>query len=172
MGLIWRFALSSRIILTGRRRRRIPASFFATEIRNGVRIRRSFAYILSQISSLKRILHEGSFTASTLAVGAFCKRPDILLVVSPPPGLALRAIVLDQSGGDFDGNDEERIAAKGVPKDKIALIEPPMDESLSSIILEEGLAFRKRFGMTAGFWSPITAKAYFLVAVVEDLSSK
>ena len=40
---------------------------FASETRNGVRIRRSYAYIPSPATSLKRIVHEASFIASVMA---------------------------------------------------------------------------------------------------------
>jgi colanic acid biosynthesis glycosyl transferase WcaI len=168
---------------------------FASETRNGVRIRRSFAYIPSQASSVKRILHEASFITLTMARAAFCYRPDVLLVVSPPLGLAAPAILLSRLWRIpyvFDVEDlqpdsaadlgmlpasavkllyglesmayrhaklvttltatmGERIAAKGVPKDKIALIEPRVDESLFDVSPEEGHAFRARYGIDGKF---------------------
>ena len=45
----------------------------------------------------------------------------------------------------------ERIAAKGVPRDKIALLEPRMDESLSGITAEEGRVFRARYAIDGKF---------------------
>ncbi|MDR3775321.1 MAG: WcaI family glycosyltransferase [Terracidiphilus sp.] len=68
----------------------------AIEERNGVRIHRSWAYIPNPVTSLKRIMHEGSFVASCLANSLFMRRPDVLLVVSPPLGLALNAIILSR----------------------------------------------------------------------------
>lgn len=67
-----------------------------SESRNGVRIHRTYAYIPNRATSLKRILHEGSFVFTALARTLFCRRPDLLLVVSPPLGLALPAILLSR----------------------------------------------------------------------------
>ena len=79
---------------------KIPPAYsgklFASETRNGVRIRRSFAYIPSRASSVKRILHEASFVTSAIARAVFCSRPEVLLVVSPPLGLAVPAILLSR----------------------------------------------------------------------------
>jgi putative colanic acid biosynthesis glycosyltransferase WcaI len=69
---------------------------FAAEERNGVRILRSFAYVPNPQTSLKRVVHEGSFVASSLARAAFSKRPDLLLAVSPPLGLSMNAILLSR----------------------------------------------------------------------------
>jgi colanic acid biosynthesis glycosyl transferase WcaI len=168
---------------------------FASEKRNGVRIRRSFAYIPSQASSVKRILHEASFVTSAMARAVFCNRPEVLLVVSPPLGLAAPAILLSRLWRIpyvFDVEDlqpdsaadlgmlprpalkllyglesmayrharlvttltatmRDRIAGKGVSNDKIALIEPRMDESLSDISSEEGRAFRAQYGIDGKF---------------------
>jgi colanic acid biosynthesis glycosyl transferase WcaI len=66
----------------------------ANEERNGVRIIRSYAYIPSKPSSMKRILHEASFIASSAIRAIARRRPDLLLVVSPPLGLAVSAIFL------------------------------------------------------------------------------
>jgi len=68
----------------------------SSETRNGVRIWRSYCYVPNKVTSLRRILHEASFTASVTARAAFCKRPDVLLVVSPPLGLAFPAILLSR----------------------------------------------------------------------------
>ena len=68
----------------------------SSETRNGVRILRSYAYVPSRVTSVKRVLHEASFIASSLARALFHARPDLLLVVSPPLGLALNAFVLSR----------------------------------------------------------------------------
>ena len=65
-----------------------------SELRNGVKIVRSYAYIPNPVSSLKRIVHEASFIITAMARVLLRKRPDVLLVVSPPLGLALPAILL------------------------------------------------------------------------------
>lgn len=66
------------------------------ETRNGVRILRNYAYVPKRVSSLKRVLHEASFIASSLLRALVQKRPDLLLVVSPPLGLALNAFILSR----------------------------------------------------------------------------
>ncbi len=66
------------------------------ETRNGVRILRSYAYVPSRVTSVMRVLHEASFIASSLVRALFQTRPDLLLVVSPPLGLAVNAYVLSR----------------------------------------------------------------------------
>ncbi len=68
----------------------------SSETRNGVRIVRSYAYIPNPVTSPRRILHEASFIASSAIRAVVRKRPDVLLVVSPPLGLALPAILLSR----------------------------------------------------------------------------
>jgi colanic acid biosynthesis glycosyl transferase WcaI len=68
----------------------------ANEERNGVRILRSYAYIPNPATSLKRILHEASFIVSSMIRAVMQKRPDLLLVVSPPLGLAVNAVLLSR----------------------------------------------------------------------------
>jgi len=66
----------------------------ATEERNAVRIYRSYTYIPKIVTSLSRVLHEASFVATCMVRALMRKRPDVLLVVSPPLGLAVNAILL------------------------------------------------------------------------------
>ena len=66
------------------------------EERNGVRIVRSWAYIPNPVTSLKRILFEASFVAFSCLRALGQKKPDVLLVVSPPLGLAASAILLSR----------------------------------------------------------------------------
>ncbi len=79
---------------------RVPAGYAGrwalTEERNGVRIVRSRAYIPQPVTPLKRILHEASFIAGATVRALLRKRPDVLLVVSPPLGLAAPAILLSR----------------------------------------------------------------------------
>lgn len=79
---------------------KVPADYSGklamTESRKGVRIHRGFAYIPNRATSFKRILHEASFVCSAMMRAICCKRPDVLLVVSPPLGLALPAILLSR----------------------------------------------------------------------------
>jgi colanic acid biosynthesis glycosyl transferase WcaI len=167
----------------------------ASETRNGVRIRRSYAYVPRRPTAARRILHEASFVASAMARAFACERPDVLLVISPPLGLAVPAILLSRlwripyvfdvedlqpdSAADLGmlpgpvvkllyslesaayrnarlvttitANMQERIRSKGVPSEKVALIEPRMDESLSDIGPEIGQAFRARHKIDGKF---------------------
>jgi colanic acid biosynthesis glycosyl transferase WcaI len=64
------------------------------EVRNGVRILRSYSYVPNPVTSLKRIMHELSFVATSFLCALQQKKPDVLLAVSPPLGLAASAILL------------------------------------------------------------------------------
>jgi putative colanic acid biosynthesis glycosyltransferase WcaI len=79
---------------------KVPADYkgriASTESRNGVRIMRGYAYVPNPVTALKRIVHEGSFVVGCLLRAMLRKRPDVLLVVSPPLGLALPAILLSR----------------------------------------------------------------------------
>lgn len=70
-----------------------------TEMRNGVRIVRSYAYIPNPVTPIRRILHEASFVMGVTLRALLRKRPDVLLVVSPPLGLAAPAILLSRLWG-------------------------------------------------------------------------
>ena len=70
-----------------------------TEERNGVRIVRSYTYIPNPVTPIKRILHEASFIAGLTLRGLLRKRPDVMLVVSPPLGLTAPAILLSRLWG-------------------------------------------------------------------------
>jgi len=65
-----------------------------SEMRNGVRILRTASYVPNPITSLKRVLHEASFVAGSFMRALGTKRPDVLLVISPPLGLGMSAILL------------------------------------------------------------------------------
>lgn len=79
---------------------KVPATYAgkltSSESRNGVRILRSYAYIPGSVTSVKRVLHEASFVFSSLLRAFFQSRPDVLLVVSPPLGLAMNAVLLSR----------------------------------------------------------------------------
>ena len=64
------------------------------EQHNGVRIARSYAYVPNPVTPLKRVLHEASFIVTSAMRLLTRKRPDVLLVVSPPLGLGITAIIL------------------------------------------------------------------------------
>jgi colanic acid biosynthesis glycosyl transferase WcaI len=70
--------------------------FISRETRKGVRILRSYAYIPNPVRSIKRIVHEASFVATSFLRAAVLRRPDLLLVVSPPLGLGVSAIALSR----------------------------------------------------------------------------
>jgi colanic acid biosynthesis glycosyl transferase WcaI len=171
---------------------KVPApyagKFTQSEVRNGVKIVRGYAYIPNPVTATKRVLHEASFIASVTMRALGRKRPDVLLVVSPPLGLAAAAVLLSRMWGIpyvFDVEDlqpdaaadlgmlpgwavkllykveeaayrharlvttltpsmRKRIVEKGVPEDKVALLEPRMDDSLVDLSTDEGSAFRQR----------------------------
>ena len=178
---------------------KVPPSYAgrlaASEERNGVRILRSYAYVPNPATPLKRILHEASFIFSSMLRALAGKRPDLLLVVSPPLGLAVNAILLSRFWRIpyvFDVEDlqpdsaaelgmlpawalrllykvenaayrhaslvstltdgmRKRIVEKGIPADKVTLLEPRMDDSLIDIGPDEGDAFRQRYGLEKKF---------------------
>ncbi len=68
--------------------------FWRRQTRKGVEILRSWAWVPSRLSALKRILFEGSFLIGNLARTISAQKPDLLYVVSPPLGLALTAKLL------------------------------------------------------------------------------
>ena len=70
--------------------------FASTEQRNGVRVVRSYAYIPNPVTALRRVIHEGSFIVSSLIRAFLRKRPDVLVAVSPPLGLAVPAMLLSR----------------------------------------------------------------------------
>jgi colanic acid biosynthesis glycosyl transferase WcaI len=163
----------------------------ASEERNGVRILRSYAYIPNPATSLKRVFHEATFVASSMIRAFARQRPDLLLVVSPPLGLAASAILLSRFWHIpyvFDVEDMQpdsaaelgmlpswalrflykvekaayshaalvttltrgmrnRIVDKGIPAEKVGLLEPRVDDSLFDIEAREGSAFRQRYGL-------------------------
>ena len=67
-----------------------------TEMRNGVRIVRSYAYVPNPVRTAKRIVHEATFILGCTLRALMQKRPDVLLVISPPLGLGPAAIFLSR----------------------------------------------------------------------------
>ncbi len=178
---------------------KVPAEysgkFASTEQHSGVKIVRSYAYIPNPVTPLKRILHEGSFVLTVTIRALARKRPDVLLVVSPPLGLAVTAVLLNRlwripyvfdvedlqpdSAADLGmlpawavkllygvekaayrharlvttltSSMRKRIVDKGVPEEKVELLEPRMDDSLIDLLPEEGSAFRQRYGLDERF---------------------
>jgi colanic acid biosynthesis glycosyl transferase WcaI len=81
---------------------RVPEPYrrhlFRDEERNGVTILRSWLYVPSHATAVKRVLHEASFIASSAlrAVARRNQRPDLLVVTTPPLALCLSAILLSR----------------------------------------------------------------------------
>lgn len=57
---------------------------FRTDDMDGVPVHRCWHYVPGRVSTLKRILHEGSFVLTSLVRLLSLKRPEVLVVVSPP----------------------------------------------------------------------------------------
>ena len=69
---------------------------FFREERNGVTILRSCTWVPRKVTSTKRVLFEASFLASSLLLAVCSSKLELLLVVSPPLGLALSAVLLSR----------------------------------------------------------------------------
>lgn len=69
------------------------------EARLGVRILRSCSWIPKRVSSVKRIMFEATFLAGNLLTALSAGRPDLLLIESPPLGLAFVAGLLKKFWG-------------------------------------------------------------------------
>lgn len=69
---------------------------FAQEVHNDVTLLRSYLYVPRQVTSAKRVLHEASFLASSCLRAFTVQRPELLVTVSPPLGLAVSSVVLSQ----------------------------------------------------------------------------
>src|SRR5262249_20930782 len=72
---------------------------FGQETRNGVRILRSYLYVPRRVTTLRRIVHEASFVASSCVRALGDRRPDILVTESPPLALALSSVLLRRLWG-------------------------------------------------------------------------
>jgi len=70
--------------------------FVITEEHQGVSIRRARIYVPSRVTSVRRILHEASFVVMSFLRAMRGAKPDIVLTVSPPLGLALSALILSR----------------------------------------------------------------------------
>ena len=69
---------------------------FSRERRNGVTILRSYLYVPRRVNSLRRIIHEASFVASSTLRALGQWKPDLLFVVSAPLALGLSGIFLSR----------------------------------------------------------------------------
>jgi colanic acid biosynthesis glycosyl transferase WcaI len=72
---------------------------FTRERRKAVTILRSYLYVPRRVTTVRRVPHEASFLASSLIRALRARRPDLLLVVSPPLGLAVSAVLLSRWWG-------------------------------------------------------------------------
>jgi colanic acid biosynthesis glycosyl transferase WcaI len=70
---------------------------FVREQHNGVTILRSWMYVPRRVTSVRRLFHEASFVALSLARALIgWPKPDVIFVVSPPLGLSLTAYILSR----------------------------------------------------------------------------
>lgn len=69
---------------------------WCSEERNEVRILRSPLYVPRHVNSIGRIVHEASFVAASMLRALSSRKPDLLVVASPPLGLAFTARMLSQ----------------------------------------------------------------------------
>jgi colanic acid biosynthesis glycosyl transferase WcaI len=67
---------------------------FHQETRNGIKILRSWIWVPRKVTSSKRVVFEASFLATSIVRALGADKPDLLLTVSPPLGLAVSARVL------------------------------------------------------------------------------
>jgi colanic acid biosynthesis glycosyl transferase WcaI len=72
------------------------SKLFLSEERNGVTILRSWMWVPKKVSSAKRVVFEASFLASSLLRAIRSRKPELLLVVSPPLGLGISAALLSR----------------------------------------------------------------------------
>lgn len=68
--------------------------FVMKERRNEVDIYRTWMYVPNPVTSARRMIHESSFIAASFLAAFSRSRPDVILAVSPPLGLAVSAVVL------------------------------------------------------------------------------
>jgi colanic acid biosynthesis glycosyl transferase WcaI len=73
---------------------RYRGRLFGREARNGVRILRSYLYVPRHVTTIRRIVHEASFVASSCMRALNGRRPDMLLTESPPLALGLSSVLL------------------------------------------------------------------------------
>src|ERR1700688_720840 len=87
---------------------------FSDEERNNVKILRSWIWVPRKVTAAKRVLFEASFLATSLVRALQSRKPDRLLVISPPLGLAVSAFLLSRWTGApcvFDVQDLQPDAA-------------------------------------------------------------
>jgi colanic acid biosynthesis glycosyl transferase WcaI len=73
--------------------------FLVHEECKGVTILRSRIYVPKRVNTLRRVLHEISFVAASLLRALAQRKPDVMLIISPPLGLGLAAFILSRRWG-------------------------------------------------------------------------
>src|SRR4051812_7626985 len=76
---------------TWRKRDEDRGRLYRTDRVNGVPVHRCWHFVPERVSALKRILHEGSFIATSTLRALTLTRPDVLVAVSPPLLLGVAA---------------------------------------------------------------------------------
>ena len=72
---------------------------YRTDDVRGVPVHRCWHYVPERVSSLKRIVHEGTFVATSFLRGLTLPRPDVIFVASPPLLLGAAAWALGKLRG-------------------------------------------------------------------------
>jgi colanic acid biosynthesis glycosyl transferase WcaI len=67
---------------------------YRTDLIGAVKVRRCWHFVPSRVTSLKRIVHEATFIGTSFLRLLLMKRPDALIVISPPLPLGLPARLL------------------------------------------------------------------------------
>ena len=64
------------------------------ETMNGIEVRRAWLWVPREVTAKKRILHEASFIVSAFLRALSSRKPDLLIIESPPLGLGVVAVLL------------------------------------------------------------------------------
>src|SRR5260370_1993229 len=94
--------------------REYAGKLVSREEHNGVTILRARQWVPKRVTSIKRVVFEASFLATSFVRALGSSKPDLLLVVSPPLGLGITANVLSRWWGVpyvFDVEDLQPDAA-------------------------------------------------------------
>ncbi len=87
------------------------------DVLNGVRVHRCWHYVPRKVSAAKRILHEGTFVATSFVRALLLRKSDVVVVVSPPLLLGAAAWLLTSLRGNryhFHVQDLQPDAAVGL----------------------------------------------------------
>lgn len=90
---------------------------YRADVVNGVRVHRCWHYVPRKVSAAKRILHEGTFVATSFLRALLLRKADIVIVVSPPLLLGAAAWLLTRIRGNeyhFHVQDLQPDAAVGL----------------------------------------------------------